>query len=150
MAERLRLLMLEDSEDDAELELQAIRHGGFDCEMRRVDSRASFEAALDQGPWDLVLADYNLPSFTGLDALQLVRASDPVLPFILISGMLGEDRAIESLKAGASDYLIKDNLARLVPAIRRALGEHQERLQPLETPRASARAILRHRYGRAR
>ena len=145
MAEPLRLLMLEDSEDDAELELQAIRHAGFDCEMRRVDSRASFQAALDEGPWDLVLADYNLPSFTGLDALLLVRARDPVLPFILISGTLGEDRAIESLKAGASDYLIKDSLVRLVPAIRRALGEHQERLQHLATQRALEESEERYR-----
>jgi two-component system sensor histidine kinase UhpB len=145
MAERLRLLMLEDNEDDAELELQTIRHGGFDCDMHRVDSRASFEAALDRGPWDLVLADYNLPSFTGLDALLVVRARDAVLPFILISGTLGEERAIESLKAGASDYLIKNNLARLVPAIRRALGEHKERQQHLATQRALEESEERYR-----
>lgn len=145
MAERLRLLMLEDDETDAELELMALRSGGFDCDMKRVYSRAAFEAALAEGGWDLVLADYNLPAFTGLDALALVRASDPVLPFILISGTLGEERAIESLKAGASDYLIKDNLARLVPCIRRALAEHQERLEHLATQKALAESEERYR-----
>ncbi len=145
MTERLRLLMLEDDEADAELELRVIRGGGFECEMRRVDSRASFQAALDEGPWDLVLADYNLPSFNGLDALALVRARDSVLPFVLISGTLGEERAIESLKAGASDYLIKDNLARLGPSIRRALAERDERLKPLATQRALEESEQRYR-----
>jgi two-component system, NarL family, sensor histidine kinase UhpB len=145
MADRLRLLMLEDDEADAELELKAIRNGGFDCQMKRVYSRGAFEAALAEGVWDLVLADYNLPAFTGLDALAMVRAKDPVMPFILISGTLGEERAIESLKAGASDYLIKDNLARLVPSIRRALAEHKERLQHIATQRALAESEERYR-----
>src|SRR5688500_5237885 len=145
MADRLRLLMLEDNEADAELERMAIASGGFDCQMKRVYSRSAFESALAEGGWDLVLADYNLPAFTGLDALAMVRARDPVLPFILISGTLGEERAIESLKAGASDYVIKDNLARLVPSIRRAPAEHQERLQPLATQRALAESEERYR-----
>src|SRR4051812_35127830 len=99
--------MLEDDEVDAEVELAAIRAGGIDCEARRVDTRAGFLAALIKVAWDLVPADYTLLSFTGIEALRIVRERDPAMPFILISGTLGEERAIESLKAGANDYLLK-------------------------------------------
>ena len=128
MEESLRLLVLEDDPFDAELELAAIHTGGIRCETRRVDSRDAFVQALDEGGWDMVLADYNLPGFTGLEALQLLRARDPSLPFILISGTLGEERAVESLKAGANDYVLKDHLTRLAPSIRRARDEHHARL----------------------
>jgi two-component system sensor histidine kinase UhpB len=145
MAERLRLLLLEDDEIDAEVELAAIRAGGIDCEPRRVHTRTAFEAALTEGGWDLVLADYNLPAFTGVEALQLVRSRDTSLPFILISGTLGEERAIESLKAGANDYLLKDNLARLAPAIRRAREEYEVRRKHQETQRALEESEQRYR-----
>src|SRR5512140_3457013 len=136
MGAGLRLLILEDDPLDAEMELAAIRSGGIACEATRVDTREAFREALQQGAWDLVLADYNLPGFTGLEALQLVRSLDASLPFILISGRLGEERAIESLKSGANDYLLKDNLARLAPSIRRARDEHQARIKHLATQRA--------------
>ena len=145
MSERLRLLMLEDDEVDAEVELAAIRAGGIDCDARRVDTRAGFLAALDEACWDLVLADYNLRSFTGIEALKIVRERDPAMPFILISGTLGEERAIESLKAGANDYLLKDNLVRIAPAIRRAREEHQVRLRHLATQRALEESEQRYR-----
>jgi CheY-like chemotaxis protein len=145
MPRPLRLLLLEDDEIDAEVELAAIRAGGIECEAHRVNERATFIAALDEGGWDLVLADYSLPAFTGIEALRLVRARDPLLPFILVSGTLGEERAIESLKAGANDYLIKDNLVRLAPAIRRAREEHQARLRHLATQRALEESEERYR-----
>jgi two-component system sensor histidine kinase UhpB len=145
MGEPMRLLMLEDDEVDAEVELAAIRAGGIECEARRVQSREDFEAALREGGWDLILADYNLPAFTGIEALELVRSRDPALPFILISGTLGEERAIESLKAGANDYLLKDNLVRIAPAIRRARAEHQVRLKHIATQRALEESEERYR-----
>jgi len=145
MEERLRLLLLEDDELDAEIELAAIRAGGIACEARCVDTREELQAALDEGGWDLVLADYNLPAFTGIEALQLVRARDAALPFILISGTLGEERAIESLKSGANDYLLKDNLVRLAPSIRRARDEYQVRMNHLATQRALEESEQRYR-----
>jgi signal transduction histidine kinase len=122
MAEALRVLFVEDSSDDAELETLQLRRAGFDVTARRVCSGADLEAVID-GPWQVIIADYNMPGFTGLDALAIWRQRRPEIPFILVSGTLGEDRAVDALKAGAADYLIKDNLRRLGPAVVRALRE---------------------------
>jgi PAS domain S-box-containing protein len=116
-----------------------------ECEARVVDEPAEFAAALAGGGWNLVLADYSLPSFTGIEALAMARARDPLLPFILISGALGEERAIESLRAGATDYVLKHNLARLPPVVRRALAEHRERLAHVATQRALEASERRYR-----
>ncbi|HYL18569.1 MAG TPA: PAS domain-containing protein, partial [Burkholderiales bacterium] len=132
----IRLLILEDNPMDLELTLATLKRGGLPLESRHVSTREEFEAAFAQGSWDLILADYWLPSFTGLEALEAVRKVDALLPFILISGTLGDERAIESLKSGATDYVLKDNLARLLVVVRRALAEHQERLHHLATQRA--------------
>ena len=132
----IRLLILEDNPMDLELTLATLKRGGLPHESRHVSTREEFEAALAEGGWDLILADYWLPSFTGLEAVEAVRKVDPLLPFILISGTLGDERAIESLKSGATDYVLKDNLARLLVVVRRALAEHRERLQHLATQRA--------------
>lgn len=131
-----RLLILEDNPMDLELTLATLKRGGLALEARHVSTREEFEAAFAEGGWDLILADYWLPSFTGLEALEAVRKVDALLPFILISGTLGDESAIESLKAGATDYVLKDNLARLLVVVRRALAEHQERLHHLATQRA--------------
>ncbi|HXU81692.1 MAG TPA: ATP-binding protein [Polyangia bacterium] len=122
MSEPLRVLFVEDSSDDAELETLQLRRAGFEVTASRVCSGPDLEAAID-GPWQVIIADYNMPNFTGLDALAIWRQRRPDIPFILVSGTLGEERAVDALKSGAADYLIKDNLRRLGPAVVRALRE---------------------------
>jgi len=141
----LRLLMLEDDSADAELELATLARAGFECETRRVETREAFEEALAAGRWDAVIADYSLPAFTGTEALVIARARDPILPFILISGTLGEERALEAVRAGATDYVLKQNLARLAPALRRALAEHRARLEHFATQHALEASERRYR-----
>lgn len=117
---RLRLLHLEDSELDHQLVLAHLRRGGIEPSMQRIDTEGAFLAALDQR-WDAVISDYNLPGFSGLVALELLRERDALLPFILVSGEIGEDTAVEAMRNGASDYLLKSNLIRLVPALLHAV-----------------------------
>jgi signal transduction histidine kinase len=116
----LRVLHLEDSVLDHELALAHLRRGGLQVHATRVESRHEFELALGQD-WDLILSDYNLPGFSGVEALQIVRERALVLPFILVSGEIGEETAVEAMRNGASDYLLKQNLARLAPAFERAI-----------------------------
>ena len=116
----IKVLHLEDSELDHELAMAYLRRGGLEVSTRRIESRAEFEAAL-QEPWDVILSDYNLPGFSGLQALQMLRESALALPFILVSGEIGEDTAVEAMRNGASDYLLKANLARLAPATEHAI-----------------------------
>jgi len=119
----LRVLIAEDSEDDARLLLRELARAGFDPAHQRVDSRAAMQAALDRHTWDLVIGDYSMPEFSGPAALALLRAHDPDTPFIFVSGSMGEDVAVEAMKAGAQDFLTKGNLRRLVPAIERELRD---------------------------
>ena len=120
----LRVLIVEDSRDDAELLEEELRRGGFHLRASlRVDTAAAMEAALRDGAWDLILSDYSMPLFGGLDALALVRRLGLDIPFILVSGLMGEETAVEAMKSGAHDYVMKDRLARLAPAIRRELEE---------------------------
>jgi signal transduction histidine kinase len=135
-SEALRVLILEDEPTDAELTVVALGEGGFHTLPTLASGRASFEAAFAPGRFDLVLADYSLPDYTGLEALALVRRSDSLVPFMLVSGALGEERAVEALRAGATDYILKHGLARLAPAVRRALSERRERERHLATSRA--------------
>ncbi len=135
---RLRILLLEDNADDAELEARALSAGGFECAWERVDNERAFTASLDTRQYDVILSDYDLPAFNGLRALQMVRERHLDVPFILVSGALGEEAAIESLKLGATDYVMKGRLDRLAPVVRRALRDAQERRQ-----RARAEAALR-------
>ena len=123
----LRLLIIEDLEDDALLLLREVRRGGYDVTHERVDSPAALTAALERPPWDLVISDFSMPQFSGTDALSLLRAKGFEMPFIFVSGTLGEDVAVAALKNGAQDYLIKGNLQRLVPAIERELRESTAR-----------------------
>jgi len=128
----LRLLHLEDSELDHELTLAHLHRGGVPVEAVRIDSEAEFVSALDS-PWDVIVSDYNLPGFSGLAALDLLKARGHDTPFVLVSGEIGEDTAVEAMRNGASDYLLKNNLARLVPALMHAV-------EAAETRRARERA----------
>jgi len=119
----LRLLIIEDSEDDALLLLRELQLGGYDVSYERVDSPAALSAALDRQEWDLVVSDHSMPHFSGTDALHLVREKGSDLPLIFVSGTLGEEAAVAALKEGAQDYLIKGNLKRLVSAVQRELRE---------------------------
>ena len=118
---------LEDSELDHELALAHLARGGLRTHVRRIDSEAEFLAALDETDWDAILSDYNLPGFSGLVALDLLKASGRDIPFILVSGEIGEDTAVEAMRNGASDYLLKNNLARLVPALLHAVEANEMR-----------------------
>ncbi len=130
----LRVLHLEDSELDHQLTLAHLQRGGLKVSLRRIDSEAEFLAALDDD-WDAIISDYNLPGFSGLVALDLLKAHGLGVPFILVSGEIGEDTAVEAMRNGASDYLLKNNLARLVPALLHAV-------EATETRRARVRADL--------
>jgi signal transduction histidine kinase len=125
---RLRVLHLEDSELDHELEMAHLRRAGLEVEALRVDSEASFRAALEREPWDAVLSDFNVPGFSGLAALDIVKSLERPLPFILISGEIGEDVAVAAMRNGASDYLLKANLARLAPAVEHAIAANEAQL----------------------
>ena len=126
-ARELQILHLEDSELDHELTLAHLRRGGLRCRVRRIDSEAEFLGALDERGWDAIISDYNLPGFSGLVALDLLKASGRDVPFILVSGEIGEDTAVEAMRNGASDYLLKNNLARLVPALLHAVEATETR-----------------------
>jgi PAS domain S-box-containing protein len=123
----LHILLLEDSLLDTELIQATLTSGGINGELVRVETRTTFQAALETDFFDLILSDYSLPSFDGISALELAQAICPEVPFIFVSATLGEELAIETLKNGATDYVLKQRLERLVPAVKRALREQQER-----------------------
>lgn len=141
---RLRVLHLEDSALDHELVVAYLRHAGLTPSLRRVDTEADFRRALAQDDWDLVLSDFKLPGFTGLQALQILKDSGRQLPFVLVSGEIGEDMAVAAMRNGASDYLLKNNLARLAPAVEHAIAANRERLgrQRADRDLASSRERL--------
>ena len=128
-SESLRLVLVEDSEDDARLILREVRRGGYNVTARRVDTPQALSSVLADGEWDLVISDHNLPQFSAPEALRLVREHGCDLPFIIVSGSMGEDLAVAAMKAGAADYLVKGQLTRLVPAIRRELADVEQRRQ---------------------
>ena len=136
MAPRLRILHLEDDATDSALVQAILEEGGFGCELTRVDTRAAFCELLEQGGFDLILADYTLPSFDGLSALRLATERRPEVPFIFVSGTIDEEVAIESLKVGATDYVFKTKISRIVPSLRRALREAEERSRRVDAERA--------------
>jgi two-component system, cell cycle sensor histidine kinase and response regulator CckA len=127
MPNPLCVLIVEDSEDDVAILLRALRQGGYDIRYDRVDSAPALRASLDAGPWDLVISDYSMPGFSGSAALAILREKGPDIPFIFLSGTIGEETAVQAMKGGAQDYLMKGNLARLVPAIARELREAENR-----------------------
>ncbi len=136
MAENLRVLLVEDSEDDAALVLRALRKGDFPPSWERVDTASAMAACLAEQEWDLILSDYSMPQFNGLAALRLMQDKGLDLPFILVSGAVGEETAVEIMRAGACDYVVKDKLSRLVPAVIRGLREAAERKARQQADRA--------------
>jgi len=135
MAE-LHVLYLEDNKQDVVIAEAKLEDEGYVCHLTHVETQADFVQALDKGGFDVILADYNLPSFDGLSALAIAREKTPDLPFIFLSGVMGEEVAIETLRNGATDYVLKNRLSRLVPAIRRAMEEVEEHLERRRAERA--------------
>ena len=139
MSESLHVLIIEDSELDAKVLEGLLKAGGYEVTARRVETAAQMNDELNTGLFDLILADYNLPEFNAPEALRLLQESGRDLPFIVISGGIGEDMAVRIMKSGAHDYLMKGNLARLVPAVGREVREARERATHRDTE-ASLRA----------
>ena len=128
MSKLLRVLMVEDSEDDAELLAIELERGGYQVFFQRVDTKEEMQKALGQHqPWDIVLADYSMPKFSALAALKILKEHSLDLPFVIVSGKIGEDTAVAAMKAGAHDYLVKGKLSRLIPAVERELREAELR-----------------------
>ncbi len=123
MIPTLRVLLIEDSEDDAALVVRALMRGGFDVRFGRVDTVEALVSALASQSWDLAIADYTMPRFSGTAALRVLRDIDADIPFIFVSGTIGEDAAVEAMKTGAHDYIMKGSLKRLVPAVERELRD---------------------------
>lgn len=143
----LRILIVEDSEDDAFLEIHHIEKGNYKVEYEIVQTAESFVETLNGKVWDVVLCDYKMPRFNGFEALKIFKESGPDIPFIIISGTIGEEFAVECMKAGADDYLIKGNLVRLIPAIERGLREAKNRAdrKRLEMEQKQSESELRFR-----
>ncbi len=129
MKKSLRVLVVEDSPDDAELLLRVLRQGEYQIEYTRVDTADAMREALANSSWDVVLSDYAMPTFSGPRALETLQASGIDIPFIIISGTIGEETAVDALKAGANDFLVKGRLARLWPAVERELRDADTRRQ---------------------
>jgi putative nucleotidyltransferase with HDIG domain len=135
MGTHLRILLIEDSEDDARLVLREIQRSGYEIEFERVETAEAMRTALARQPWDLIICDFSLPRFSAPNALELLKKSDHDLPFIIVSGTIGEESAVNALKAGAHDFIIKGNFARLIPAIERELKDARVRLERRERER---------------
>jgi signal transduction histidine kinase len=123
----LRALLLEDNEHDALILVRHLKQGGYDLDFERVETAAAFEEALDRGGWDLVFADYVLPGYSGLAALKAVQERELDLPFIIVSGKIGEETAVKAIKAGADGYVLKSNFVRLASVVERELRTSQRR-----------------------
>ena len=126
----LRVLIVEDSEDDALLLLRELERGGYEPIHELVDTPEEMRRALlEGGPWDVVLSDWQMPRFSGIGALEMSREADSEAPFIIVSGKVGEELAVEAVKAGAHDYVMKGNLTRLCATVERGLEEAQARCE---------------------
>ena len=129
MSTALKVLIVEDSPDDAALVLRELRRGGYELVWERVETAEAMNEALERAEWDVILSDYTMPHFSALQALETLKSKQLDVPFIIISGTIGEETAVLALKAGAQDYLIKGRLARLVPALEREIREAHSRLE---------------------
>jgi len=150
MSRPIRVLMVEDSPSDAELIVRVLQKAGFDPDWRRVEDAPEMTAALAEQGWDVVIADYSLPQFDAPRALQLVREAELDIPFIVVSGSIGEEPAVTMMKSGAHDYLMKDRTARLGPAVERELreaemrGERRQAVEALRKSEALYRSLVDH------
>jgi signal transduction histidine kinase len=142
MGRMLRVLLVEDSEEDAEIVERALRRGGIDPQLERVQTRASMIAALEKKAWDIVLSDYSMPQFNAPEAFRVLTEMGIDLPFIIVSGTVGEETAVAAMKLGVQDYLLKHNLVRLVPAVERELKERENRRKAAEALRKSEEKIM--------
>ncbi len=140
MTTPLNILAVEDSSDDLFLIMREIGNGGYDPSFDQVDTPEAMKKALESRSWDIVISDYVMPRFSGLEALRILKDSGLDLPFIIVSGKIGEDIAVEAMKAGAHDYILKGNLARLVPAIERELRDAEMRVAKRKADEALKRA----------
>ncbi len=140
---KLKLLLIEDSDDDATLVLHELRRGGFDFDVERVQTEPALEAALDRGKWDIVISDYSLPRLDAPTAFGIAKAKQPDVPFIIVSGTVGEETAVEAMKLGVQDYVLKGKLVRLCPAVERELRERQRRRSADAALRSSEEALRR-------
>lgn len=125
--EAFRILHFEDSENDAILVREVLEEAGIACDIVRASTKDQFTRAMDEGPWDLIMSDYSIPSFSGQQAFKLARTKLPETPFVFVSGTIGEERAVEALVNGAVDYVLKSNLKRIVPVINRLIAERKLR-----------------------
>jgi len=149
MGKPLRALVIEDSDDDLELLLRTLRRGGYDVSFERVETPGAMSAALASGGWDIVLSDFSMPQFNAVRALVLLQETGLDLPFIIVSGSVGEETAVATMKAGAHDYVMKDNLARLIPAVERELREAEVRRERREAQEERDRLLASERKARA-
>ena len=138
----LRVLFIEDSELDHMLTVTQLRRDGVEAETLRIETAAEFGQALGD-EWDVILSDYNLPGFSGLAALEMLKDSGRVIPFIIVSGEIGEETAVAAMRNGASDYLLKSNLARLVPAMLHAIEASEAKRARLAADEALAESKRR-------
>lgn len=135
MKKKINVLLVEDSEDDAILIIRELEKNDFEIEQKRVETPQNFKKELKKKTWDVVIADYALPKFSGIDALKMVNESNLKIPFILVSGKIGEDTAVEAMKTGADDYIMKSNLKKLSPAITRELQEYETKREEKKAKR---------------
>lgn len=132
-ANPLRLLLIEDSDSDAQLMIRLLKRAGFNLIWEQIQTGEEMVLALNRDPWDIILSDYNMPQFDAISALQILHASGQDIPFIVVSGAIGEHTAVSIMKSGAHDYLMKDNLPRLIPAIERELREAELRRESIRS-----------------
>jgi PAS domain S-box-containing protein len=145
MGKTLRLLMAEDSEDDSLLLLRELRRGGYEVEFERVETAVAMKAALGSREWDIVISDYAMPQFSAPQALAIVKEMGVDLPFLIVSGTIGEEKAVAALLAGAHDFITKENQARLIPAVERELRESEVRRAKRESEKALRESEARYR-----
>ena len=145
MKQPLRVLIVEDSEFDAQIMANLVRKGGQEVTSRRVETGETFRAALQEQVWDVVLADYNMPAFSAPEALKILQQTGLDIPFLIVSGGIGEATAVEAMKAGAHDYLMKGKLQRIWPAVEREIREAAMRAEKREAVQALAESERRYR-----
>lgn len=129
MKKKLQILVVEDSEDDTQLEIHLIKKGGYDVYYKRVETAENMHKALKEKEWDIIISDYAMPHFNGMEALAILKESGLDIPFIIISGIIGEEVAVEVMKAGAHDYIMKNDMQRLLPALEREIRESKIRAE---------------------